>query len=375
VQREEKEILKRVKRYCLYQYKRMAETDDFGEAGKARVLADFTRHFFSLQHNSSLSVLDIDRFKEAFEKIASTLEESNLNTEEINAQLKKIASARRLFTGVKKKGFPIVLFGPVSVRGEGEQRVYILEKEEARSPSSILPILALTTAQGEIVIRREQAGNRLDLIAAHELCHRAFSKSYRNRDFLALASLLNASFTPSRLEILNEMLAEWMPEECGAIGVLPYLARLAAQNYKEAKDLFYQNLADYEYEGKVYYSSVLPYIHRSGEIDFKRILRDASLNYEYYLGQYEEILNGIKKEIESALFIHHDRPITYQMLAKKQKEHLRQSNPSGGMESLIFKKYFWENMLTYLKNGAEEKYQTISAKLAVWPPLPSAASP
>ena len=379
----EKKILKDLKDYCLYQYYLMQKDNNFGEMGKMRVLADFARYYLGLSPDHNLSIVDLNRFYLEFKEIELGLKQPDIDLQAVNYKLEDCGSRRRLFFGERQVGFPIILFGPAKIVKKGKHPVYLLEKEEVRSPAATLSIIAFTTADQQVVIRKESivfdalqkkvadvkrfVEDQIKITAVHEVAHLVFHEKYPDKDLLALGPLVNATFGNSAYAILNEMLADWMPKTFGEEGVLASLCKLAKTDKKRATRIFYQYLDDYNFKGRfdqthlmpigrTFYYSVLSYLRKGRKVDFKRLEKDIPRIFNFYLTQFEKLLTQVKNEIENATFTYQNEPVTFEQLAKAQIKAFTEQEKQLDPTSLIYKRYFWENMLIYLKNCAEEQF-------------------
>lgn len=357
-----------LRNYCISLYLKM-------EKRPAPVIADFARHILDIPADRDISFEEIDRFHAQMAK-QKNAPEANL------ASTKEFPEGYRLFKGERKAGELILLYGPAELRRLGNQEYYVLKKEEARSPAAILSILAVTSANGEIVVRQEaierqvkikgwgSAKELIQLVASHEISHRVFNQKHADPDKLALSALLRAQFPGSCLEIYNEMLAEWMPEEFGGCGGLIYLAKLARIDHEKATKMFFCYLSDYGFSsgelremGREFYASVLPYINGC-QVDFERLLRDAPKVFAYYLNCFEERTANIQELFNRTKFSFNRQTVSFPTLAKKQIEMLLASRPDADQTAPYFCKRFWENMLIYSKNCAENSYSELKILLS-----------
>ena len=360
---------------------------------------DFARNIFKIPLQQTVTIADL-------EKIDNTIQ--NVTTSEIpdeasiNQTLIERGHKEKLFIVARKENQPILLFGPVKQAIRSGHKIYIIKKEIVRSPAATLDLVAFTTQKHEIVIRQEALENifwrkwiqdinlaakpyanqtlqaygvtkqsqlvtvkklflqeMLETTVIHELCHITISENYHNKDLLILAKLLSAMITDCPLSAYDEALAEWLPEDCGSIGVIPYLAKMAQTDYHKAKRMFYRYLADSYFgnpeqkdllaTGQLLLRTLTPYIDSNEEINFEAIRNNNGQIYDYLLGQFNLYLNKIMSLIKNATFSYNGLSVDFATLALAQEKNYPQQN----------KHFFWANMIKYLKNCSPETYQKI----------------
>ena len=385
-------------------------------------LENFNKHLSKLTLDfRSLPIKELRALEKDFSFILAGKRYKRSESNKINGLLEAQGSDRRLFMGSRKEGFTILLFGPVQIFKHGKFRVHILKKEEVRSPAAILPIAAIANQKHEIIIRKESleavfwgkwaaqflqkntassqtkiqnalkrkvlslygvdsldslrkkkevfVNELIETTARHEIGHVLFSKAYPDQDLIALGKLLSAKTERSLIEILDEILIEWMPE-----GVIPFLARLAKKDYSKAKRIFYRYLSDSWFYGNLDQNYLcdltdllvpvlFSYIRPDGEVDFERILIDAPRIYAFFLRCFENALLSIKNEIEEAVFSSNGLEISFAQLAKTQRKAFAKQNKQIDPSSSLYKRYFWPNMPTYLKNCAPDTSSSIESLL------------
>ncbi len=379
-----------------------------------RARMDYLRHLLELPAGYRITFDDIGRFNDLVKVLTSEwqgLSREQLREAErnfvfkfngekygrkdygkINALLAEQGSDKRLFFGSRKEGQSIVLFGPVRRLTIEGRTINVLESEEVRSPAAILPMVAITSQQHEVIIRRESLEavywsryadkypqkeqfieELIETTARHEIGHVLFSEAYADKDLLVLGKLLSAKVENSPIEILEEILVDWMPE-----GTFPYIARLARNDYPKAKRLFYRCLSDLEFYGtpdqrylRNLSDLMLPllrtFILTDEEVDFEGLLAAAPQIYGYFLDWHKNTIVGIKKMIEEATFSAEGFEVPFSLLAESQKNAFARENSLIDPDSIVYKRYFWANMLNYLKNCNLEAYASIDRFLVKFP--------
>lgn len=390
------ELIQSLKEYVLSQYIKIVKSKDYGEAGLSRIKSDFYRYYKKIPAAQMLSLSELDKFDKeinwglsqkdyfVYDKVKFKTNETGL----LNEVLEKNGYKERLFLGAKKEGFPILLFGPAEKQLKDGREVFIIKKELVRSPAAVLPMIALTNSSQQLIIRQEAieyifwkkwvqgSGDRrvysaygvknsssllkikdlfisemLETTIIHELCHTEMS----NQENVILSKLLSATTPNYPLDALDELLVEWFPHE----GVIPYIANLSKTNLKKAKRLFFRYLAEGD---KSLVSTLVPYV-KGEEINFSALISEAESVFEKLLKTFNNYLDTIKGQIESAEFSYNGMTVSYSDLVKTQHRRFKEQSMETNSDLSIYKRYFWANMLNYVKNCSKETYDKLLGHL------------
>jgi hypothetical protein len=366
----------KVKQFALSQYLSMLESDNFGEGGRDRTRIDFARHLLKLPASYQISTLDLERF----DQLIAEQKPPQVTLAELRDKKNVVIAAR-------KEGFPMVIYGPQRIMEKDEYRIITIEEEIARTPTAVLAIAAFTQQDGTIIIRREAfehiyyrkwsklaspeiINEIMELTITHEIAHAVVAKTTKNKSLYILGKMLDAHLPNSTLDALNEAMAEWEP----TYGALPYLAKLAQGNYEKARRLLYYYLADANFKGnsdqafmanytKLLFDSIKPYIKNQAVIDFVRMLEDAPKIFTAFQNQFEKLVTIAKESIENATFELGDLNTNFETLAAVQHQKFQAQNPTIDPKSDYYQRYFWSNLVKYLKNCAPDDFAGINNQL------------
>ena len=309
-----------VRRLSFLQYLLMQKTGDFGSAGRERAIAGFCRHLLGIPTSENLEGTHYTEFYKKIEE--ATTEWDGKSTEEIRHQIEETgftlsdkffrkhedpsinealelaSSAHRIFIGMLDEKYHLIVFGPGKVKRIGNFKVIMIDKEDARTPSAILPMVAAHGKENQILLRREafeviftekwrneadsslssysseveirekvrkltldrynkpkklpidkleklMVDEMLETTAVHETAHGAFTESYADKSLLALGKILYTMPYSFIIQALDEILAEWMPRQGEYQGAIPYIASLAkGKNKTRAERLLFRYISD-----------------------------------------------------------------------------------------------------------------------------------
>lgn len=398
------DLIKSIEEYVFLQYMYIVKSNDYGEAGLPRIKSDFYRYYKKIPADQNLSLSELDKFEKeidpslwgmslttlkvkinsfsfVYEKVKFRTNETDL----LNKILGKDGFSERLFIGAKKEGFPILLFGPC----REEKNAFIMEKELVRSPAAVLSMVALTNSSSQLIIRMEAldyvfwkkwvqgTGDKrvysaygvksgsdlieikelflsemLETTILHELGHVAIADNFEDKEKNILSKLLSATTPNCPLEALDELMVEWFPQK----GVIPCIANLSKRDPIKASRLFLRYLAEGD---KLLASTMIRYV-KDGQIDFVAVAADCDNVFNILFAEYNKYLDMIISHIKSAEFSYKGMTVLFDDLAKMQHKKFREQDKDIDSESKLYKRYFWANMLNYVKSCSQQTREKIS---------------
>lgn len=197
-------------------------------------------------------------------------------------------------------------------------------------------------------------------------CQAMMSQNFNEHDLVILAKLMSLVMPNCPLSAIDEIMAEWMPPQVSSMGVVPYLAHLAKQDYAKAKRMFYRYLAEkwsLGEPGRLFLSTVRPYIKKGGEVDFAAIVKNNDKIYDLLLGVFTKYLNLTFQRIKTAEFSVAGKKLSFAEVAKSKEQEILAENKNIDAKSALYKRCFWQKTLRVLQEQAQEAFSLINEDL------------
>ena len=446
----EEEIAEAIRRFSFIQLAVMAQTNQYGEAGRERILHDYCRNLFGIKPDAETNPLETREWPVKLqEKIAphlniplpdlqKRLAEAGVSLDgkwysfnpcdELNSHLKSIGSDFQLFYGQREHDHPVILLGPTSWESIGDYEMATVNTETVRTPTAILPVVAFIQKKKHIVVRREaldtiftqkwrwtwshgstafdkgtefsnilkqltllgyqahkddEIDRKRTLIVdemsettkIHEICHGVIAGSLDDDDFFQLTKLLRRYPSGNIIEVLDETIAEWMPEQAGHEGPVSYLCKLALTgSVPRATRILYRYLSDSWFLGNrdqsfmfpltdFFVSSVLRFAKPEGSFDYKAMYEAVPETYHFFLSRMQEAITEVKSVLENATYNAQGFDYSFAQIAQSQRQYLSQElSKRNRME--FFSRHFWDNILRFAKQYSPATFDAVARSLS-----------